>query len=89
VVVEQLVGVAVERGFLRQHRQPGQWQRRVGQQVTDVGHPPGAVSLNASRDSSQDTAGMTEVPGLPATAGGSRAPRSGGLNMALGSSAVD
>jgi hypothetical protein len=64
VVVGQPVGVAGERGFLRQHRQAGQQRGgRVGQQVIDVAHAPGPGELEGQQDSSQDTAGMTRVLG--------------------------
>ncbi len=46
MVVGEPVGVAGERGFLRQRRHPGQQRGgRVGQQVIDVGNPPGAGEL--------------------------------------------
>jgi hypothetical protein len=64
VVVAEPVGVAGERGFLRQHGQPGeQGAGRVGDQVIDVGDRRVPVSFSASRDSSHEVAGMTEVPG--------------------------
>jgi hypothetical protein len=46
VVMGQPVGAAGERGFLRQHGQPGeQGAGRVGDQVIDVGDPAGAGEL--------------------------------------------
>ena len=46
MAVGQPVAVAGERGFLRQHGQPGEQRGGgVGQQVIDVGDPPGAGQL--------------------------------------------
>ena len=43
LVVAQPVGVVGQRGLLRQHRQPGEQRAgRVGEQVVDVGDPPGS-----------------------------------------------
>jgi hypothetical protein len=66
VVVGQPVGVAVQRGFLRQHGQASeQGGGGVSELVIDVGDSSGAVqSLSDSSDSIQLTAGMTRVPGL-------------------------
>src|SRR5258706_9926272 len=50
VVVAQPVGVVGERGFLRQHRQAGeQGAGRVGEQVIDVGDPPGGGELEGEQ----------------------------------------
>jgi len=50
VVVAQPVGVVGERGLLRQHRQAGeQGAGRVGEQVVDVGDPPGGGELEGEQ----------------------------------------
>jgi hypothetical protein len=62
VVVAEPVGAAGQRGFLRQHRQPGQQRGgRVGEQVTDVGDPPGAGELE--RQQGQQPADRGDDPG--------------------------
>ena len=63
VVVAGAVGVVGERGFLRQHRQPGEQGRgRVGdQQVIDVGDAAGAGQLQ--RQQRQQPGGRGHHPG--------------------------
>jgi hypothetical protein len=62
VVVGEPVGIAGQRGFLRQYRQPGQQRGgRVGEQVIDVGDPPGAGELE--RQQGQQPAGRGDDPG--------------------------
>ena len=62
MVVRQPVGVTGQRGFLRQHRQPGeQGGGGVGEQVIDVGDPPGAGELE--RQQGQQPADGGDDPG--------------------------
>jgi hypothetical protein len=64
VVMGESAGVIGERGFVRQHGQPGERAAgRVGDRSSTWETRRGPVSLSASRDSSHDAAGMTEVPG--------------------------
>jgi hypothetical protein len=66
MVVGQPVGVAGQRGFLRQHGQPGE-QAAAGSasrsSTWETRRVRVRVSLSASSDSSQEVAGMTRVPG--------------------------
>ena len=77
MVVGEPVGVASERGFLRQHRHPGeQGGCGVGEQVVDVGDAPGAGQLE--RQQGQQPVHCGDDPG----AGSSRAETSAGRSRA-------
>ena len=70
MVVRQPVGVAGERGFLRQDRQPGeQGAGRVVEQVVDVGYPPGGGELEGEQGQQPRCRGDDAGAGVAGLAG--------------------
>ena len=70
VSVRQPVGVAGQGRFLGEHREPGeQGGRGVGEQVIDVGDPPGAGELERQQGQQPGSGGDDPGAGVPGCRG--------------------